>query len=517
MEIKKYGYLSFIIVSVFILSASANHYFKEYINSDALYLFETAKNLIQTKTLAGQNFPIAAYFFPDLMLLMGLNTFSHNITVLHYMYSCLFLITYFFIIYQLFYTSLRHSDYALLGTVCVIIGCFFLIAPPFSFLQDWQGSHLSVLLMSLTLLILYIKWAELHWWHYGVLFILLYLMFISDKLIFVQLMVPLAGLAIIDKERQKKNAMALCVLFLCVIFFGVFTDKWLCRYGQMSVSFNASLFRIRHFHEVDKKILIALQLLKETLKRNPWIYVELFFLTVLSVSLCLLLYFKKQNAAFGNLWRIVGFLYLAELSNVVLGVLAGKFSHLEHIRYFAPLYFFPVIASMLLCVHCVAIRLYSKWIYFFLSGLAVVGVFSFGNQQLVSLRTFNLKPPYTESIQCLDNLTLEYPIQNGLGDYWHARLVRALSKKGLRMTQVDKNLNLVNYLDNILFFYTDRDLKKRPTYQFIIVDNLKTSLILQRVGAPNVIVHCQTLTAWLYLTPNQRLNQTVAQQKVLEY
>jgi len=167
----------------------------------------------------------------------------------------------------------------------------------------------------------------------------------------------------------------------------------------------------------------------------------------------------------------------------------------------------------LVCLHLMTIDYFSKiittaFLIFFLAGIT-----SFIKNQGVSIKTFNFETPYPAAIQCLDRLQKEYHLRNGFADYWHARWIRMLSKRGLSLSQINKNLELTNYLDNKKFFSLP------GKYQFIIVNNLVPGVIKKSVGKPDDIVFCPAMEVWLYLSraSQSRLNHFFSDKTVIEY
>lgn len=517
MNYQTYFLLILISAAIFLLAALSNQFFISNLNSDTLYLFETAKFLFSHKTLAGQNEPVAPYYFPDLMLLTTFNFLTANILMQHFLYGMMFLITYCVMVYQLIRLCFYEKNIALWGTLLALATSFLIIFPHFLFLEEWPASHLSVVIFSLFFINFYIRTLKktLTIKTFIIFFGLIFAIFISDKIVFSQLLFPVSGLIVGDAITQKisvKKAVIWLGMFLLIIMLSLTLDKKL-HYFAMSISYNGNLFRIHNVFMLHQTIIYQCQLLLAALKKNSLQYVLLLLYQIPS------LFLFKKNLKFPHLSRVILFLWISQVSNLLLVLLAGKFNTLDHLRYLALFYFYPSILFALTILFLFKNKRYSK-IILILNVLFIgcsMGIFCKINYPL--LQTFNLQPLYPESVRCLDALTNTYSMHNGLAHYWYMRESRLFSRKHLQISQIDKWLNRVNYIDNKANFY-EKNKKTLPlSYQFIIINELPKTSVIKKIGSPDKIVFCQHNEIWLYQASDHlaRFNQAIVKKNIVQY
>jgi hypothetical protein len=87
-----------------------------------------------------------------------------------------------------------------------------------------------------------------------------------------------------------------------------------------------------------------------------------------------------------------------------------------------------------------------------------------------------LRDYYPDSIRRLDEYARRKNLKNGISDYWPARRVTMLSKAGLRVIQVDRELRPRLWINSRAWY-------DRP-FDFVLLENLNESKILQRFGQP---------------------------------
>jgi hypothetical protein len=504
----KFIYITFLITLIALLSAASNQFFIQFINSDYLLIAEIAKNVLHTKSIAGQNFPAAPYFFPDTFIAICLEGFSKNITVTHFLYSFLFLSTYCYLVYNLFRKTSISRSLAEIGTFIALSISFTILPLQLTFLRDWPGSHLSMFLYSLFFIGYYIQNRNLKPTviRTALLFIGTYLFFISDNLLFAQLMFPLSVLIIFDLLLKKSNkyfSYSLLALFLLVIMCSLKITDLLTTYFDASFSLNVSLFRIRKAAKIGLTIHQALSVFADSIKENMLFYGVLFICHLSNLILGLVLYLKHKSGRIQaekliNVGRILAFLYIAQLSNIMLAILVGKLHGAPDLRYTDIIDFFPAIGLALLIITFLNNKLYTLTLTLFSITFIASCLAIFFNTNYLSLKQFSFNAPYNTSVQCLDELANHYHLKNGLAEFWNVRSVRMLSKNGLVITQINNNLDFQNLSDNRRFFYEDVKHKTPYRYQFIIVDNLPREKIKTVVGKPDSIVHCDNREIWLY-------------------
>ena len=512
MDFIKYR-ISFLLVimsaAVILLAIAANQFFLKFMTSDSISLFEMATIFLQNHTFAGENFSAAPYYFPDIFLTTGLEIFTKNITTLNFLYSLVFLSAYLFFVYQILRVSLLDKYLSTLGALIALSIFFFIVSSGMWFIQYWPTSHLSVVLFSLYFIGYYTKNLNsgIPLPTFLLLFVVTYFIFISDNLVVSQLLFPLSVIIIFDlitKKSNKKFGISLLFMFFFVILLGVKIDDFLTKYFDISFSFNVSLFRVRKLSELGSTLQQVTGFFSQSIAANPLFYAILLVYHVFCLVMIFILRKQKNKHTLENTWRIIGFLYLSQISTVVLAILVGKVKELGHFRYLDTLYIFPAVTLSLLMVQCLQRKIAMKFLVILNCVLITSVTYIFFFSSFFSLNFTNFDPPYNNSVQCIDDLQKQYSIKNGVADYWNTRTVRMLSKKGIMISQVDENLELINRVDNKLFFYADTKRKIPLQYQFIIMNNLSREKVEKILGKSDKIVDCAGREVWLYLTKEKR-------------
>lgn len=503
------------IIIVSLLSALAvNQFVIQNINSDFLYGYEIATNLLQHH-FQGQDFPLAPYYFPDLLLIMLLNLVSSNITVLNFIYSLIFLFAFSVLTYNLLRSTQLTVSLAILGVLIALISFFFIIPPGMPLIQEWPFSHLSIMLFSLYLLndSIQNRSRPCSNLRLSVNALLIYIIFISDNLLFAQLLAPLSIFIIFDLLQGKSNqkfGYSLLAIFLLTTIISAKTPDVLIKFFGASFSYHVSLFRIKNVMHLDAVFSHAFSLLSEHVRANSLFYMMILLYHALTLVLFVMLYIRNKGLkGIENLVRIISFLYLAQLINFLLAITVGKIVETAHFRYLDILYIYPEIALALCFVHLLQQKSDKPFLYGLLATLLTncTAIFIYENHSL--LTNIRFEPPYNATLQCMDDLQKKYALHNGVSEYWNVRTVRMLSKTHLHVSQINSQLNFTNFIDNQTHFYADAEHKIPFHYQFIITNHLSSDAILKNIGKPDQIAQCQGTEVWLYLTSasQYKLNQ----------
>lgn len=506
-------YILFIIIAISLAALSSNQYFVSCLNSDFLYAFEVTKNFLQYKTIAGQDFPTAPYFFPDLLILMLLELITNNIAMLHLIYSFLFLCAYIFVIYNLFIISQIKKDLSLLGTLFAFIAFFFITPLQSSFLNDWPGSHFSVILFGLYVVTDYIKNIKTGFYSFKYLFIfmLTYLTYISDNLLFPQVIVPWTAIIVINFIRKKSNyhtTLSLLFALAIVVIVGNKTPTFLIKHFHTTFSMNTRLFLLPN----KEHLLLFLTNFKNSfqaeIKSTPILYLTLALYNILSIifTFILIKYSRtKKTEGFDNFLTILGFLYLSQLSSVLIAILAGKIQFQPHFRYLHTIHLLPSIALALTVIYLLKEKIYSYAIKGFILISLTISISIYFHSRNFVMNTIYFKKPYNETVQCVDETSRIYGLKNGLGGYWYVRVIRMLTQQNIKLSMISDGLDSLDFdsieTENKANFYLDLNKKNPLNYQFIITTSLKNSAILGSVGAPDKIVTCPgSIVMWLYVS-----------------
>lgn len=532
---KNWVFLTIIFTIVIcLLSAASNQYFVDCINSDYLYLHETANTLHGFKSMAGQSFPPAPYYFPDLLVIFLLQFLTINMTVINLISSFLFLLSYCILVFYLLQTVMHDKWFAYLGTLIAFCSYFLLIPNELQYLKVWPASHLSVILYCIFLLTVYLNIRDKRANPLLLLSLLIptFLIFISDNLLFAQGLFPLSLAILIDRYRHpgnRKIAFYFVLIFFFVTLLGARMDLFLYHYFDITYALNASLFRVRKVAEIGTTLQTAWQIVKDNVSLNPIFYGMLLFYNLSSMLLVSIIFTKRivwkiSQESLNKLIFVLGYSYLAQTINIILAILCGKFTDVGRFRYLDTLHVFPSIAFAMTIVFLLCHRKFVHACLIVLSMTFIVSSFIFIVQNKNLLMRFSLQTPYPEFVQCIDRMHNTYAINNGVGEYWDVKEIRMLSKNAMMMTQVDKTLNFFNFIDNKHAFYKDSSAKTPFDYQFIIVTpdsefrSLDKNKILADIGKPDRIEKCGYREVWVYLTAESRgkLNGYFREQRILE-
>lgn len=220
------------------------------------------------------------------------------------------------------------------------------------------------------------------------------------------------------------------------------------------------------------------------------------------MSIVLFFALRRRKQLSNNLLIILMYFYSAQIFNIILAVLCGKFSDVGRFRYLDTLHIFPAIALALTIANCIEKQLFLQQIYRWVGVMLALNFATFFQINYPFLRDFTLHQPYNAFVDCVDNLQKTYPIQNGLGEYWDVKEIRMLSKRGIMMTQVDRDFNFYNFIDNKHSF------EKNTKYQFVIVTphselrSISKENVRKKMGEPHKIAMCANREIWLYTVSN---------------
>lgn len=116
---------------------------------------------------------------------------------------------------------------------------------------------------------------------------------------------------------------------------------------------------------------------------------------------------------------------------------------------------------------------------------------------LLSLQEPVQKPGIIERAACLDSLSEQYRLKNGLADYWNAKALTMASQK-LQINQVDERLGPRVWISNVNWYLKPDGTIRR--YSFVLPSGLSEDDILGRFGSPRIVLTCAGHPVWIYAT-----------------
>ncbi len=114
--------------------------------------------------------------------------------------------------------------------------------------------------------------------------------------------------------------------------------------------------------------------------------------------------------------------------------------------------------------------------------------------------------------ECLDKHAKELNLKYGLSDYWAAKTTTLFSRTGLRVNQLDHNLNVFYWVNNFNW-YLERD----PVYDFLIMDRLNAKAVGKAFGEPARRLQCGPSLVFVYNRPgtDARFRRKLTRDKLL--
>lgn len=522
MSLLMKGFFSaLLIICVFFAAVYSTQYFVMIMTTDWLYAYEVPLNFIHYKSIVGQDFPGAPYYFPDLLIVYLLEIFTHNLTILYFSYALIFLGAYIILVRNLFKLSHLPGNFALVGVLIAFVCSFLFFLHPYptkalSFLNNWSGSHISVIFFGLYLIHYYIKNSQLKLLSLSALitFVLTYLIYISDNITIIQVMLPFALLVMIDFARKKirlYTALSWLLIFFFVFVLGNETPHLFEKYlGVSFVMMDKNLFHLPTLEGISHSISNFNSVFLTSLHHIPLFYCILFTYQVLTLTgLVIIMSYhhkdKNENKGYHHLVKIVLFLYLVQLSNLFFGMVSGKIILEPLFRYLDALFILPAISLALILVYMLKEKIFLPLVSMCIIVIISAHLIMFMKDNSTLIKLFTFASRYDADVQCIDDAAEKYRLKNGVANFWAARKIRMLTKQGLMVTTLDPGLNenQVSFFkgsENVNLFYADLQKKIRFDYQFIMMNRLSEEFIRGKVGKPDQIIACPRTKLWLYTT-----------------
>lgn len=499
------------MIALLILLASAFFSSQIELNSDLLYTEMLFRDLFSPFKMNGWKFTPAPSFFPDIALILPLRALTGDFRLALFFYVAIFLSG----LYLIWKATL---ELVFREKVVSVFNCFF-----------------AVFLLLFTLSpIPHVRLFFAPIWHSGV--------FISGALAFYFLIKDIEG-----SRPRKKFSSQLVILFIVLILqlvsdtffavqfllplYGIVIFWWIAGWTSYSRIFRytlglcgtvlgaALLFRIFLFHRTGihiansvhpQTVLEQLQTIKETLPLGDPQVAILFLapLTYLILGGIDVLKNLKKNFPRSTMHdKFTTSLYLLFIFSFGLNTLVVLNKSLWHgfdnIRYFYPFQVLPFFGlSALICKYLARIQSRAQDTKTFqvillgIQGLAICVLVGSGIRQGARLPLLE----YPAEVQCIDNLLTQEQRLLGLGGYWDAKLITALSRKNVRINQVtEDSIAPYHWINNMNWFKQD-GLQQGP-HTFALTLSADTAFlknIENRFGKPLAKENCGKYTLLFY-------------------
>lgn len=113
--------------------------------------------------------------------------------------------------------------------------------------------------------------------------------------------------------------------------------------------------------------------------------------------------------------------------------------------------------------------------------------------------------PYPDDVAKLDAVLQRHGLRFGLGEYWDAGYVNAVSRAGAEVRQIRANCDLY-FWDNNAFGYYDRAPEGKlvwPAYQYVLANALDQQVVTRIFGEPLAKESAGKYQVWIYSEPGQ--------------
>lgn len=480
-------------------------------NADALYLPALYADLFSPYPLSGWKLTPSPYFFPDMAVYFLLNFLLRSMHLAIMAFAILQGIAYIAALLWLARVVSPDHHRAMSRLLLWLGSLFFLLVSTgrySMFMPALQSAHhfgaAIAQIVSLALAVSILRETG-HTgsaiWQSGLLIGVIALAGPSDSVYLAQTLLPLLvtfGAAWLLGDIRLKRLLTLTAASVGAVGIGDAVKFHLTPSVRVSVFGNPTLART----------------LKAWDGIRPWaaqfitqhpILATLWLLFVASSAICVgravLQKIRHKDATVSSAWLFVQIFMLVSL----LGNLgAALFSGFSSSRYFLPTLMLPIFFGwpFLLSGTRAARLMRARYCAPALIGVFVVAAIWAGAPFAAPLaRLAALADYYPADVQCFDDHTARHQVRYGISEYWDAKRLSLLSKRGLHVVQAkqlyNNSLFPQHWINNIAWY--------RHDFSFIITQIAQdTSLVLEpeyvirRFGAPAASFTCAGKTALVY-------------------
>lgn len=213
---------------------------------------------------------------------------------------------------------------------------------------------------------------------------------------------------------------------------------------------------------------------------------------------------KLKKPSDQQVYLLFGFGVIGPLVSIFVIVISGN----NAMRYLLPVFIVPVICLVGWLNRASVQKILDRARYYVLAALLIIGLLGViaGGGKVGSLTAY-----YPSDAQCLDS-RLPAGYRYGVASYWNARSLELTSKKNKRIAQVNPDLTVYYWMNNLADY-------EHRGFTFVVVDkqlasplDIRREDVLQRAGRPLNIIHCPQIDVYLYPSGSQaskQLNYTI--------
>ena len=225
------------------------------------------------------------------------------------------------------------------------------------------------------------------------------------------------------------------------------------------------------------------QSLDQYFTTNSWYNIILFLFGIIAIGLFIC---ERKNG-------LLRFIFTFYIFTMIITWLATVLNGAPNIRYLLPVFFGVPILMFIFFIPSKKNIILNSIAYFGIMFMAynfVVMLINLDHNKLQSVYY------YPEEVSCLDSISKNYDVHNGIAQYWDVKKVNVASKSGVELATVNSQLHYTNW--------SDTDSYRHPQYDFAFIDLamsgdylLDVNLIKQLNGAPVAEIMCAN--QWLVL------------------
>jgi hypothetical protein len=499
--------------------ALTSRYFQPWLTADYIYPQLVAEDVLAGRyPLAGWTLSSAPYFFPDLVMAIGLRAFGGPGTVLPG-----YVVFYYLALAVVAGWSLQRATAtgwaAWLGGVVLVNGLLLWQSvgdhAHYLWLLGTPGFHGGVVLLGLAAFALWAGPAE-HApahprWALGVIF----LGTISDTLFLTQCALPL-GLGLwaqagwnwrSPRVRAYATTLAVALGLVVLVRVGLAFGGW----------FNFSKV-VRYVPTPAAVTMAAANFLGDvrlTLAPGAWAFFTLGGVALAGVGVFWWRERRQRSPRPPERQIALGFVLVGLAATTLLPIVTVYWRNATHVRYIQPWLVLPewlALAWLLPKGSCGA----GNWRTLAALGLILGGL---GALAWPQIRRPALSWPYPASQAALDEFLRQRGLHYGLSDYWHAHEINTLAQTPVHLFPLRPDGRASFWNNNAFHFYTSGEggALRTPDYTFVITNALDEAAVLRRFGEPATREEVGGLTVWLYAAPEARRLTESMQAEVREF
>jgi len=470
---------SFLFILAF-FSKLFYHDIDTFFSADALYLPSIYKDLfIDGNSLKEWNLNPAPNFFPDMILYFMLMCIcKQSFIISSFVFSIIQYAVILYLVSRIFRAILPNVSKHWISVINLLLSLFlmeylfFTKEYFYSFYLLSNAFHTGSFVMSLFCFLLSLRYYQKNTYKMLLLiFIVSVLCIISDRLFIVLYCIPafVSAFFLINKVRGKL-VLAFLITLVITVVTGLFLFNWIS---------NAHYFNIDNPHQ-----FLAFEGIKssfELFSGQILIYLSEFgcksisiYLFLLSFIIMIFLFFKTRKE--GNILIYYYSVFSIVFSLVVLSapILNGNYTGYDTLRYnIYPFYLMAINIPLFLAysIKKPLFLMYGKYAITVLSVVYVsVAVSSIDRSGLRNYFTY-----YPEKVKAIDQLSQQYGLLQGVGNYWEAKTITLFSKKNVKVYAVFENLSMFCHVSNNDWFFNGR-------FNFVLLNRFQDTTLYKKNG-----------------------------------